>query len=591
MKMKKTAFVLLLVSFSISFCEAQSLKAAAEKKESDLKKQAQAAKAQLNLNDLLLLQKKDLNYIEDYLSSRNWDLHKTGVDNVLDFGYWEDWFVSYDEIIWSYNKNRWNDKAEAWFYLYYFDKMENAIVYQIHDKEKFAQFKKEFQNSTVFKHIQTKAINEGLESRYRSKNLEVILWQRQSEEGDYKIYQVYIYNYKEIEHQKKMADEQAQREYEERLRLEQEKLRLEQEKQMKAEKYQSFIQQAEDLKKRKNYDNAKAAYQNALDTKSEEATYILNKIAEIDEIVKFIGERTWKVYNYADYFASDYDRTNENIISDIKNVLSSENGLNPATITMTATIDTAGNTSTTFAAVGMDEKLKEKLKQIADNIRLQQPSLNGYTVSAKAVFDYTVSTEESIIKVKKSASGIDYDNTKYNTYRYEIDKTLSSAPMGKFTFRFNKITINSKGYTDDKLLKYKGTGRGTNAWLSLLVPGLGDHRVTYGSRKGIGIALSTYGLIGAGIGCKLYSNAEYAKYHAATQQADMDTYYNRANLSNQAFYICIGAGAILWIYDIIWVWNKGVKNKKEQKIWERSHLSFYYNPNFEATGLTYTLTF
>lgn len=64
-----------------------------------------------------------------------------------------------------------------------------------------------------------------------------------------------------------------------------------------------------------------------------------------------------------------------------------------------------------------------------------------------------------------------------------------------------------------------------------------------------------------------------------------------ANFSNQAFYVCAGTAAVIWIYDIIWVWNKGAQNKKAQKAYKQTHLGFYYEPNFNATGLSYTVNF
>jgi hypothetical protein len=134
----------------------------------------------------------------------------------------------------------------------------------------------------------------------------------------------------------------------------------------------------------------------------------------------------------------------------------------------------------------------------------------------------------------------------------------------------------------------KNKGGTSNVFLSLLIPGLGDHRVTYGKKKGIGFALSTYALMGTGIGLKVYSNREYKKYHTATEQSDMDEYYRKANISHIAFCTAIGAGAAVWLSDIIFVWAKGAENKKTQ---QRSYLGFYYHPQLETTILTYTLKF
>jgi hypothetical protein len=71
----------------------------------------------------------------------------------------------------------------------------------------------------------------------------------------------------------------------------------------------------------------------------------------------------------------------------------------------------------------------------------------------------------------------------------------------------------------------------------------------------------------------------------------MDDHYKKANNSNQAFYTCVGLGAIVWVYDIIWVWKTGAENTKAQKTYKQSHLGFYYEPDFQATGLSYTINF
>ena len=134
---------------------------------------------------------------------------------------------------------------------------------------------------------------------------------------------------------------------------------------------------------------------------------------------------------------------------------------------------------------------------------------------------------------------------------------------------------------------YKPRNGPYNAIFSVFVPGLGDHRVTGGKENGLNKTLWTYGLIATGVGCKYYSNNQYEKYRIATVQDDIDTYYDRANVSNQLFYICVGTAAIVWVSDIIWVWNKGAQNRREN----RSNLSFYYTPEFNATSLSLTIKF
>jgi hypothetical protein len=97
-----------------------------------------------------------------------------------------------------------------------------------------------------------------------------------------------------------------------------------------------------------------------------------------------------------------------------------------------------------------------------------------------------------------------------------------------------------------------------------------------------------YGLIAAGIGCKVYSTGEYDKYHVATEQAEMDKHYKMANTTNKVFYSCIGAGAAILIIDCIW---KNNENKEATKKLKQSNIGIYYNPDAKASGLSLTVNF
>ncbi|MDR2408348.1 MAG: tetratricopeptide repeat protein [Bacteroidales bacterium] len=598
----KILFIIVL-SVSLSFCHAQSIKEVAKgqqkkptakvesKKESDIKEQSKSLKSQLSLTDLLLLQKNNLTYAEDLLTRKNWKLDETIIDNN---SYSSDLFpVSYNTITWSYNKNSWGNRAEAWFQFYQYDLKSNVISYQMSSNDVFVQIKTELQKSKVYKHIQTKVVDEGIKTIYKSDKLEISLMQYNAG-VEHSRYFINIYNYREIEQEIKEEREREQRAYEEEMRAYEEQLRIEREEEIKEEMYQDFIQQAQTFKKQKKYNEAKKSYQRALEVDpddSEKEREIAKEIKEIDKILQFLEERTYKIYVYSDLLYYDYTSINAKIIEDIKSLLFKEKKVDPIDITISCTIDTAGIITRSYTSTIVEPKLNEKVSQIVNNINLKQSTLHDYTVSSKADFSYKISAEEDVIKVKKSNKGWEPQSGKCYLYRQNIDKIVSSAPMGKFTVQFNKTTINNTSYVEHKLLKYTGTGRGTNAFLSLLIPGLGDHRVTYGKKTGLGITLSTYALIGTGIGLKFYSNNEYKKYHDATEQQDMNKYYNHANYSNQAFYGCLVAGGIIWISDIIWVWAKGAKNKKEQKIYKMRYLGFYYHPQLNVSGLTYTVNF
>lgn len=127
-----------------------------------------------------------------------------------------------------------------------------------------------------------------------------------------------------------------------------------------------------------------------------------------------------------------------------------------------------------------------------------------------------------------------------------------------------------------------------NLFLSVLVPGLGDWNVTKREHNGVGKMLWSYGLILGGVGCKLFSDSEYKQYHLATDQTEMDTHYTNANYANYAFYGLTATGLAVWVYDVIWVANKGSQNKKEQ---DKNKLSLIYDPTNQMVGLNYKIKF
>ncbi|MDR0606692.1 MAG: hypothetical protein LBG80_20675 [Bacteroidales bacterium] len=612
MKYQQIIKMLLVVAFifSVSFCPAQGIKAAqgqqknqTQKKESDIKTQSKSLKSQFSLSDLLLLQKNSLTYAEDFLSRREWKLDKTSVDND---SYLNGLLpVNYNTITWSYKKNTWNNKAEAWFYLYQYEQLGNLISYQMSKNDVFVQIKTELQKSKTYKLISTEVIEDGIETHYKSDKLEIIL-------KEYNVrlihphYAIAVYNYKEIEQliekiekeREQAAREAREREriaYEEQLRIEAEQLRIEQEAKMREEVYQEFIQQAKTLKNQKRYEEAIKSFQHALEVDpddSKKKTEITQEIEKINNILQVMKERGSNTYTYSELLYTDYSSINKKITENIKGILLKEKKVNSANITISCTIDTAGIITRSYTSTIVNSKLNEEIKQIVNQIKLSQTTLYGYTVSSKADFSYTISAEENVVKVKKNSKGMEYDIKQYYSYDRKIRDIVSSAPtMGNFKIRFNRVTINGQHHDENKLLKYTGTGRASNLFLSLLIPGLGQHRVTYGERTGLGITLPTYALIGTGIVLKFYSESEYKKYQNATEQADMNKYYNRANYSNQGFYACLVAGGIIWISDVIWVWAKGAKNKKEQKAYKRQYLGFYYHPQLHVSGLTYSVNF
>jgi hypothetical protein len=216
---------------------------------------------------------------------------------------------------------------------------------------------------------------------------------------------------------------------------------------------------------------------------------------------------------------------------------------------------------------------------------------NQYSVHSEAAYNISTTLENKIFQVKKTNVAITIPGNPDYIYRNQIDNLISHTPMGRYKIQIRKSEINNKDYSSGSVLKYRGTGGPANMFLSVLVPGLGVKPVTGGTKSGLGRTIPTYAFLAVGAGCKLASNSAYKKYHAATDQIEMDKYYKSANTLNQVFYGCVAAGGAIWLYDIIWVAAKGSKNKKQQQAYKSRNFSLYYQPEFEVTGLTYQVKF
>lgn len=533
----------------------------------------------LTLYELTLLQGKDLDYVNNYLTKKKWEFHTSNVDN-------SESFKNYTTVGWSLNKNTWNNKAQAWFYFYQQSGAENMVGYQT-SKTNFNNLKTSAQNSG-YKLQNTEAIEGGLKTKYRNNNLEIIFTTSKDYKNEYSYdntvyYFIMVYNYKEIEEQIKLQEEIERQELEA-------KLKREFEAKIKEEKYQILISQADSLYQKKNYSASKTTYSKALEIKPEE-NYPTNKIIEIDKLLAFLEERKTKIYDYKELNSSDYNSINNSVTSKIQNVLKEKNVTGLADYKITYKIDTLGTTSFSLVETGVPSpEITNLIKPLIKDIQLKPVLKNGYSVFAKSEHVINIKMEEKTFEVKKNNLETIVFNNPNNLYKTEINQLVSSGPIGKYTIKIQKKEINNIDFSNNSVSKYRGIGGPSNMFLSVLVPGLGVKGVTGGSESGLTRTLWSYGFIISGVGCKLWSMSEYDKYHSATEQTSMDEYYDNANLLNKSFYVLTATGAVIWIYDIIWVANKGFQNKKEQRRYKQN-ISFYYEPNNQMLGLNYNLKF
>lgn len=132
---------------------------------------------------------------------------------------------------------------------------------------------------------------------------------------------------------------------------------------------------------------------------------------------------------------------------------------------------------------------------------------------------------------------------------------------GKFTF---EIYENENIIFDIKLLKYKVLGPEA-IFYSVITPGIGTIKVTYGE-KGWGRFTCFMLSSGLAIGSGVYSKMQYENYLSANRISEINRFYRLSNLSHKIALITCSISASIYLYDLIWVFNNGLKNLNMSKV-------------------------
>lgn len=288
------------------------------------------------------------------------------------------------------------------------------------------------------------------------------------------------------------------------------------------------------------------------------------EIHTIEEILSILQKRSTTVFTYSKTNYSDFLLFKRSILKYSNNLID-ENAKGFINLNYLVSFDTFGNNLSDFMT----------LTSSAQNFEKQLKSLNLHTTLKPAVQkEFYLASRESIsldikwntesTKFLSKYKGIVHNNQETNTPN-AIKNYIKSQPLGngKFYFNTKNIVVNGVTFSNIDLVKYKIAGPSA-AFYSMLLPGLGTLRVTYGE-KGKGRIQSFLLTAGLAVGAKLFSNAQYNSYLTATNQNNINSHYQNATLGHQIALISAGVSASIYVYDIFWVISKGVKNRKQSQ--------------------------
>jgi hypothetical protein len=346
-------------------------------------------------------------------------------------------------------------------------------------------------------------------------------------------------------------------------RIAEEKIKFIQ-KQMMSDSISRLVTAADAYFNQKRFQNAREAYLNIkrLDPSN---NYAAQRIKEIDDLIFFLAERKVKTY---DYFQID----NSNVAAN-RDLLQKElvKYINPLKkgelqIQLHYLYDTLGMNLSQFKLDGSSAtQFKPTFGTITSQFQMVPPQKKGYFISAEGQKEYDIQWQTQTSKYRYTSkgvaqkSGLILDESSVKDY---FNRTTSI--YGTYTLASKSITVNSQTYTNVQIALYKAKAGPANVIYSMMLPGLGTMRVTYGE-KGKGRMISFLLAGSVAYLAKSYSNEKYALY-LNTTGAEAQTYYDQANSGNQLFLASIGFATTIYVYDFFHVIGRGFKNTKQNKL-------------------------
>lgn len=584
-----------------------------EQKENELKDKNRLIKAQLNYEGLIeLLKNNDLDYIDKYLKNIGWLFEKTEKeisvkdDNTIDTS---------EVVTWRLDKNIYSSITFA-LLTYSYSKNYSNIIYRIASEDAFNSFENSIITNGFSKIQNTETIESALQSRYQNSEYEIILTKHKKsnvQEGSEILYNITIFNFKNIENllKEKKEAEQKKKELEEQKirekklaeqRAKEEEKRLLEEKRIKEENYMNFIAQGDKAFDKRNYIIAKENYEKALEIYPEKKDEVSLKIQNVKNIEDFLIDRKEKIYNLNEINQNEYKKNETYIFSKLKLLLENSKNVDFQNINIVYQFDSLGKLSFKIPSAVKDQNFRKQLETIV----FSQPMIYGYPVMAKATFNFKFEKYHTKIKVINKPKGKFSNHDDFFKYRSFFNSEISNgAPYGKYHFDLNKITINGEIFEENRLVKIKSYGP-EYVFLSMIVPGLGRHFVNLGDKNSENVMLNIAGsaLYTGGLGLLIYPFADMTGISTGIFTygfAGLSLYYfiSKKDIVLTDYTLthndlAIGFGFIAgmyYIHELIYVLAKGSSNVKKANAWENNHIGLFYEQNTNGLGLSYSLKF
>lgn len=288
-------------------------------------------------------------------------------------------------------------------------------------------------------------------------------------------------------------------------------------------------------------------------------------------------------------------------------------------------INIPADTITLDFIVYPDGQMKTEIHQIHEDTLLQLVILEemnkagiklpvgkffGQKVPAKASYTFNIGLESQIEVAKRKLNNKIIEDpliigpdavyrflklTEDTVRRVVFTQASPDFLYGKFTFNNVTSMVDNTTRSGFHLEKYNGNGGPANVFLSMVVPGLGRHRVTFGQQKGIGTAVFFYASVGASLGLR---------YYALDKKLDMKNFFNFRKSSDfgeddgsgqstpkkvayWTSYAFAGVAAVIYVSDVLYTLIRGSINAAHQNKYKKWSIGVFYEPASKTPVLQY----
>lgn len=287
------------------------------------------------------------------------------------------------------------------------------------------------------------------------------------------------------------------------------------------------------------------------------------RISEIDVMLQFLEERKYKIYDYATLNPLNYNSA----LSFVENGLNQYIGTKSSgdmLLTMDFNFDTLGINLSRYELDGIKVgAFEERFAEITNSFQLTPSLKNGYFVNAATQRSFHVSWQTDKATYRYTTSGIHHRRGFKSDYTSISAFLKKNYTYGTYTIESKAITVNQEDIRSLKVSAYKANAGPFNVLYSMILPGLGTKRVTYGA-QGTGRMVTFLVSGGLAFGA-YYLSGELNEKFQNSPPGSGQKYQKQAQMSEYAAYGLAGISASIYVYDFIHVLSRGFKNSAKNK--------------------------